>query len=202
MLGDMKTLKIVICFAVLLLLGCSSLKNSMIKTGENIKEVAIYNAILDFSKKCSLFQKDSVFSVSFKDSLYSLVLKQIDERNFRWVRDRFYEGVVTVSILAFPEYQFYYSEETKGKLPSRYVIKAGKLFYWSDHNYTVTEEMLAVLWKYNLLQEDFLIPEFSTNDSQKGADYYFCKNDLSKYKRVITNKAIGYYDPPKLKCND
>ena len=78
-----------------------------------MKEAAIHNAILDFSEKCSLFHKDSVFSVSFKDSLYSLVLKQTDERNFHLVKDRFYEGVVTVSIVAYPNYQFYFSEETK-----------------------------------------------------------------------------------------
>ncbi len=173
----------------------------MIKTGENMKEAAIHNAILDFSEKCSLFHKDSVFSVSFKDSLYSLVLKQTDERNFHWVKDRFYEGVVTVSIVAYPNYQFYFSEETKEKLPSRFAIKDGKMFYWWDDNYPVTEEMLDVLWKYNLLQEELLIPEFSTNDSQKSADYYFCKNDLTKYKRVITSRGIGLYDPPNLNCN-
>ena len=39
------------------------------------------------------------------------------------------------------------------------------------------------------------------NDSDKGADYYFCKNNLSKYKRVVTNIGLGYYKPPKLKCN-
>ncbi len=109
---------------------------------------------------------------------------------------------MTVNIIAFPDYQYYYSEETKGKLPSRYVIEDGKLFYWWDDQYPVTEEMLAILWKYNLLQKDLIIPEFSTDDSQKGADYYFCKNNLSKYKRVITSKGIGYYKPPKLKCGD
>ncbi len=90
--GNMKILGTA-CFAVLLLLGCSSLRNSMVKTGESIKEVAIQNAIMDFFKNCSLFQKDSVFCVSFEDTLYGLALKQKDERSFHWVRDRFYDGL-------------------------------------------------------------------------------------------------------------
>ena len=128
-------------------------------------------------------------------------MKQVDERNFHWVKDKLHENIVTVEISANNNYQFYYSEETKENLPSRYVIIANKLFYWWDNDYPVTEEIIAVLWKYNLLQKDLLIPEFSTNDSKKGADYYFCKNDLSNYKRVITNKGMGYYKVPSLKCN-
>lgn len=197
----MKTLIIVYLTISLTLLSCSSLKETMIKTGENTKYIAVHNAIIDFSKQCSLFKEDSVFQISFSDTLYSLVLKQVDERNFHWVRDKLYENIVTVEISANNNYQFYYSEETKENLPSRYVIIADKLFYWWDNDYPVTEEIIAVLWKYNLLQKDLLIPEFSTNDSKKGADYYFCKNDLSNFKRVITNKGMGYYKVPSLKCN-
>ncbi len=67
-------------------------------------------------------------------------------------------------------------------------------------NFTVTEEIIAVLWSYDLLQTYSIIPDFSIDDTQKGADYYLCKNDLSKYKRVITNIGLGYYKPPVLRC--
>ena len=70
---------------------------------------------------------------------------------------------------------------------------------------TIYEEMLSVLKKYNVLTDmiyDGMLPEYSINDAQKGASYYFCRNDLSKYKRVVTNIATGYYRPPKLKCGN
>ena len=185
----------------LLIFGCSPLKKAMIPTGGNPQETAIYSAIRDFSTNCNLFKKDSVFSVSFADSVfYDATLTRIDDRTACSKQKSLYEGVIAVGIIT-SDYQFYYSEETKGKLPTRYVIKDGKLFYWWDDSYPITEEMITILWKYNRLQTDLIIPEFSTNDNQKGADYYFCKGDLSKYKRVVTNIGMGYYKPPKLNCN-
>jgi len=194
----------------------------MIKSGESIKEVAINNAILDFSKKCNLFRKDNIFEISFDDSVFhkTVGLFKIDDRTFAWKRGALYTGIIAVGIsghriceeceelgLKFQD-RYFYTEETtvgsKGKLPSRYIEKNGKLFYWWDKDYPLTEDMLAVLWKYDLLfdntNEFLTFPQFSTNDKQKGAHYYFCKNDLSIFKKVVTNRAIGFYDPPEIKC--
>ena len=208
MLDNMKAQKIIYLSVFLLMFGCSSLKKSMITTSENLQETAIHNAILDFSTNCNLFKKDSVFSVNFSDSVFNKgIFVRVDERSYKdgrtheWKRGSLYDGIVSVEIGVNVNYQYYYSEETKTKLPSRYIIKNGKLFYWWDNNYPVTEEMITILWRYNLLQTDLIIPEFTIDDSLKGADYYFCKNNLSKYKRVITNIGLGYYKPPKLKCN-
>lgn len=182
--------------------SCSSSKKAMVTTGEDLQEATINNAILDFSQSCKLYKNDSVFNVNFEDSVFnSASLVQVDEKTNRWERGALYPGVVSVEISGNGNYQYYYSEETKTKLPSRYIIKDGKLFYWWDDNIPVTEEVIAVLRRYNLLQTYSIIPDFSIDDSKKGADYYFCKNDLSKYKRVITNVGIGYYKPPKLKCS-
>ena len=206
MLGNMKAQKVIYLSALLLMFGCSSLK-SMITTGENLQETAIHNAILDFSKNCSLFKKASVFRVNFSDSVFNVaILERVDEKSYKdgrtheWKRGSLYDGIVSVEISANVDYQYYYSEETKAKLPSRYIIKNDKLFYWWDDNYPVTEEIIAVLWRYNLLQTDLIIPEFTIDDSLKGAHYYFCKSNLSEYKRVITNIGLGYYKPPQLKC--
>jgi hypothetical protein len=194
----MKSKKIILISALLLLFSCSSLRKSMIATGEDMKEVAINNAVLDFSKKCKLFNTDTVFYVDFKDSVFhKTILMKVDE-GYEWKIGSFYGGIVSVGISSNGDYQFFYSEETKSKLPSRYKIINGKLFFWSDKNYPVTDKMIAILWKYNCLQTYCIIPEYSTNDSEKVAYYYFCKNDLTKYKRVVTNK--GVYEPPKLKC--
>jgi hypothetical protein len=105
-------------------------------------------------------------------------------------------------------YRFLLTRDTKigskGKLPSRFIEKNGKLFYWWDDDYPLTEEVIAVLKKYNLFQDDndglITVPENPTNDAQKGAHYYFCRSDLTKYKKVVTNKGMGYYDPPKFEC--
>jgi hypothetical protein len=32
-------------------------------------------------------------------------------------------------------------------------------------------------------------------------DYYFCKRNLRKYKKVYSKIAMGYYAPPVLKCD-
>ena len=195
------------------LVSCASFKNNLIKTGGSIRDVAIHNAILDFSNSCRLYKKDSIFSVRFVDSVFSLAF---DYGEYRWSRDKFYDDLVFVTISAhrIGEFcgeccdKFLYTKETtvgsKGKLPSRYVEKDGKLFYWWDNDYPLTEAMLAILWKYNLLCDDteglIGIPDFTIDERQKGAHYYFCKNNLSKYKRILTNIGEGYYKPPELNC--
>jgi len=212
----MKTKGTILLLTILLLFGCSSVKNGIIQTRENLQETAICNAILDFSQSCKLYKNDSVFSVNFTDSVFGkAVLVQVDENSYKdrrtheWKRGSLCNGLVAVGILAYPEYKFLFTANTKvgqkGHLPSRYIIKDGKLFYWFDDNYPLTQDMLDLLWKYNLLQDDegglIISPDNPINDRQKGVDYYFCKNNLLKYKRVVTNIGLGYYKPPKLKCN-
>ncbi|MDR1517840.1 MAG: hypothetical protein LBS52_07095 [Dysgonamonadaceae bacterium] len=84
----------------------------------------------------------------------------------------------------------------------------GKLFFWDDPNYGLTEEMIKVLMDYNIADllensevNHILGQEWQGIDRRtKGADYYFCKENLNNYKRVITSAAAGWYEPPKLKC--
>ena len=202
-----------VTLVIMSFIACGSLKINLIQAGENIKDVVINNAILDFSNSCKLYRSDSVFSVSFEDSVFLLAL---DREESHWYRDKVYEDIVLVSISAHrisapcEEHcdKFLYTAKTtvgsKGKLPSRYIEKDNKLFYWWDDDYPLTEEMLLVLWKYKLLYDDteglIGLPQFTINDTQKGAHYYFCKNDLTRYKRVVTSIANGYYKPPRLKC--
>ena len=201
---EIKTITISL-LAFSLLLGCCSIKKYTMLIRTNLQEEAINLAIEDFSTKCNLFKKDSVFSVTFEDSVfYKTALIQVDKEKYKdgrthqWKRGNLLDGIASVEIGGNGDYQFYYSEETKNKLPTRYVIKDGKLFYWWDKKCAVTEEIIEVLWRYNMLQTYSIIPNFSIDESQKGAHYYFCKNDLSKYKRVVTNIGFGYYKPPKL----
>lgn len=186
--------------------SCRAYKEEMIQTGG--KKEAIKNAILDFSNSSRLYKTDSVFSVSFQNPLHRMILEETDDGNSRWVEGEPYKGIVAVSIIASYN-KMLLTDSTQvgsiGKLPSRYIEKEGKLFYWWDDNYPLEKEALAVFDKYGLLQDDeggwVKFPDFSTNDAKKGVHYYFCENDLTRYKKVTTDIAIGYYEAPNLNCS-
>jgi hypothetical protein len=209
----MKTTRLLILLAILAIvsfIGCKSSHITLINSGENMKDAVILNAILDFSNSCKLYKQDSIFSIDFEDSVFTLAL---DREMSRWYKGKYHDDLVLVGISAhrIPTDcegccdKFLYTAQTtvgsKGKLPSRYIEQDGKLFFWWDNDFPLSEEMIALLWKYNLLCDDTAgligIPDFTIDEKQKGAHYYFSKYNLSKYKRVVTNIAPGYYKPPK-----
>lgn len=168
--------------------GCVSFKKGLIHSG-GIDD-AIQNAILDFSNTANLYKKDSVFSVS---------VLEIVNQDPLVVRI----GKSTTKLL--------FTKETKigcidCKIPTRFIEKNDKIFFWWDKDYPLTKEALDAYAKYNLLQDDeggiITVPDFVVDESQKAVHYYFCKTNLSKYKKVITSKGVGYYEPPKLKCEE
>ena len=185
-----------------LLSGCKS--SIVILQKETYQTEDFINvAISDFVSKCSLFKKDSVFKISVEDTLVEL---SFQSEQSRWVLDTVYQNVLVVNVFGLINKEWYFSDAvigSKGKLPSRYAIVKGKLFFWEDDNYPLTEETLSVFKKYNILTEMMergALPDNPINDAAKAADYYFCRNDVSNYKRVVTHVATGYYEPPKLKC--
>lgn len=185
-----------------LLSGCKS--SIVILQKETYQTEDFINvAISDFVSKCSLFKKDSVFKISVENTLVEL---SFQSEQSRWILDTVYQNILVVNVFGLINKVWYFSDAvigSKGKLPSRYVIIEGKLFFWDDDNYPLTEEALSVFKRYNILTEmleEGMIPEFTINDAAKAAHYYFCRDDASNYKRVVTNIATGYYDPPKLKC--
>ena len=193
---------------LLLEASCASFNEELVKEG-GYKD-AIQNAIVDFSNTCSLYNRDSVFSVTIYDPLYEMIFEETDEGNGRWVKGQSYKGVLAISISANYHKIFLMDDSARvsgqgGQMPTQYIEVDGKLFYWWDSNCPLTEEVLNVFKKYDLLVNynlDRVVEfyDFSTNDSKKGVDYYFCKNDLSKYKEVVTNKGIGYYPVSGLNC--
>jgi hypothetical protein len=88
--------------------------------------------------------------------------------------------------------------------PTNLIETNGKLFFWHDKTKSVTDTIINTLYKYNfvdtMIVNEYIPSSTINNAAKKGADYYFCRNDLSKYRKVITNNTIGYYKPPKLKC--
>ena len=193
---------------LLLVVDCASVRYSPIETGADLQETAIRIAIADFSNTCRLFKKDSVFCVDYNDSVFekaTLVVGTFnDGHTLQWKRGDLLDGMACVEIGAASYYQHYYSEDPEdanSHLPTKYVIVRGKLFYWRDEKHEVTEDIIGVLWRYNVLQSESIIPDFFEDENAKGAHYFFCKKNLSKYKRVVTNKALGYYSPPRVTCN-
>lgn len=194
-------------FFILLILplvfNCSTYKKQLISNGS--KNQSIENAIIDFSHKNRLYRKYMVFQVDFIDTLYRKKLEKVDGRNYRWVDDRPYEDIYAISIAPITnEYIFLLSDSLgvgKEYLPSRFLEKEGKLFFWRDEEHSANDKTVEVFRKYKLLTEDYLNDSYIVDDSQKCIDYFICRNNLTKYKKVITNKAIGYYDAPRIECD-
>lgn len=62
--------------------------------------------------------------------------------------------------------------------------------------------MFDILKKYNMLKDDeggwITFLDYTMNDKKKATTYYFCKNNLKEFKRIITN--ISDINLPKLNC--
>jgi len=202
----MKKLSFLLISVAFLFKSCGSFKKDLFKTGG--KEEVIQNAITDFTNTSKLNKKDSVFDVSFQDTLYRMVLRRINKQNGEWLVGEPYSEIKSVSISA-ASMKMLITEDvkvgSKGKLASRYIEKNGNLFYWWDDDFPLTEETLAIFNKYNLLQNDeggwIKFPDIIGNNSLEAVDYFFCRNDISNYKKIRTKKAIGYYDAPNLECD-
>ncbi len=192
---DMKRLLLAFIFAAF----CCSIMSQPVTPITESHNQAIEIAITDFLK-CNLRKKYSAFSVSiYEKSKYD--------------RYEVSDNLIVVSILpsetTAPQY-YITSVDTLGttRLPTRHIIKDGKLFYWYDSDYGLTEETIRVFRDYNLVDllensglDHIMGQEVYGDDFAKAAQYYMCKNDLTNYKRVISSIGIGGYKPPKPRCN-
>ncbi|RNC85964.1 MAG: hypothetical protein ED557_04135 [Balneola sp.] len=154
------------------------------------KEEAIANAILDFSNTAKKYNDYEIFSI-----------------NIKYLNN--YDGLMLVLIRENYTYLLKTRESvpgnTKSRLPTRFIDKDDKLFFWWDDDYPLTAEALAVYEKYDILQDDengmITLPDkdYEVKFSDTEVRYFFCKNDLTKYKKVVTDE--GFINRPKLNCN-
>jgi len=186
-----------------LIISCKTFKGELLD--RNDVNDAILIAINDFTHSNRLYKKNRVFKINHLDTIHKM---KLDGQS--WIPGEVYEGIKAVSIFPRPiENKLLITSQaivgSYGKLPSKFIEIDDKLFFWWDDNSPLTKEALDIFSKYNLLQDDeggvIQLPDFIIDESQKGVDYYFCRNNLSKYKKVITNIAIGFYDIPKLNCD-
>ena len=185
------------------LVCCDSYRNQLFNSGD--KNQAILNAVIDFSNTTSSYNKYSVFYVKSYDTLYRKVLEKVSDRNYKWINSKPYNDIIAITISGSNDkHRFELTENngigTKGFLPSKYIEKDGKLFIWYDDTISMNEKTLSILKKYNLIviDEPGMI---TTDETKKGAHYYFCRKNLKKYKKKLSNIAIGFYDAPEINCD-
>jgi len=172
---------------IFLLGGCSSFKKMLTEQGN--QNEAVHNAIIDFlNSESTLLKQNNVFS--------------IDIENIG-------DTVIGISVFGDVNKLVPTSKNKIGTsqpgFPTKYIEQSGKLFYWYDSRSQITSELINVLSQYkhidSLNVNGFVgIPSHTLDESKKSTDYYFCKCDLRKYKKVHTSIAMGYYKPPELEC--
>jgi len=174
----------ILCFSI----SCSSWKENIQQTGD--ENVAIHNVITDFTHKSSLYKKNNVFYISVNEIKSEKIIITVFP-----TQDKF---------LPEPEDTI---GNNRGYLPTNFIEQGRKLFYWDDSTKVLTKEVVEILNTYNLIDSinihGFIaVPEGAMfiDDRQKGVDYYICRNNLKKYKKVANSIAYGYYEAPKLNC--
>lgn len=172
---------------VLIVLSCTSWKTVTNTKGGTYE--AIENAINDFIKSNKHASKDTVFFIYTKE-----ISEDILGVNVSATYDK---------VLISTEDNISYTYEG---LPSGFIEKGNNFFYWHDEVGTNPERSISisVLQKFNLLDTMIVnayMPPSTVSHDTKVTDYYFCKNELSRFKKVRTTKAMGYYKVPKLRCN-
>ena len=177
----------IFCFNAFFFVGCKPIQKASLPNEESSDPIQI--AVMDFSKKSNLYKKSQVFYVSKRNAVNN-------------------ENVLIISITKnFTKLlsTAYTTEGSKGKMASKFVEKNGKLFYWWDNDFPLSEEALNVFRKYNLLQDDekgtIQFPENVLDETQKSAIYYFCRNNFRIYKKIETNRGQFYDRAPEISCD-
>ncbi len=176
-----KSLKLFI-FIISINSQCKIIHDVPNETG-NLNE-AIINSIRDFKNNHqSLVKKDNTFYVGYE--VYA---------------DYYYVIIVGT------EKKYLYNPNKKpneNKFPSNFIEIDKKLFVWYDNNIDIDEKTIQTYLKYNLLvdnkNETIFFLDDIMDDSKKGVSYYICKNNLTNFKKSITNRV--QISNSKLNCN-
>lgn len=199
-------------FVGIFIISCATYKKDLYH-GNGTLEQARMNAIIDFA-----------------NSSYKTPRKYLERRNGKkfdvfWIYEyeKTQDSLRDIFILSIiPENQGYIDLQTKdiiGKktdwFPTKYKEINNKLFLWHDSLVPLSREIIEVIHFYGILDSTDikmdlgLLPEdfedtrmVRTDHGLKSVDYYICKGNISKYKKVKTNIGIGYYTPPKLDCSE
>ncbi len=170
---------IYIIFFIFFLSSCATWKNEL-RTASNSENI-IYNSIIDFHNTSSLAKKSNSFALIIKDYNNDIIRVGIYEASQKFYRT--HEKLLTT-------------------LPTRYIEYDNKIFYWWDDSLSATDEIINKLKKYNLIYNvnSFADIVVVIEDDKKGKVYYFCKNNIEKYKKIKAGRFVKKTIPLKLKC--
>lgn len=144
----------------------------------NNYDIAVKTAITDFYKNSLLVKDDKVFSVSYK---------KLDT------------NIIQVNIFGNPNKFYIENDEPLNKLPTKYIEYGGNLFYWNDDNYYKSDTFIInKLQQYGLIEYNTDIIQYKIDDDKKGVSYFFCKENLTKYKKI--KSSLSTTKLPKINC--
>ncbi len=177
----------IILLIILSLTSCSSWKDNLVASGDETS--AISNAIIDFLNSSRKRDKDSIYAVGVENVSDDIIAITIFGTNNK--------------ITPLPETKI---GNTTNTVPTQFLEKNGKLFYWYDDKKILKKDIIDIFSKYKIIDSMNVIgivgiPEYTRDELKKGVDYYFCKKNLKKYKKVKTNRGFGYYQRPSLNCD-
>lgn len=181
----MKIYKFIVVASILLATSCAIWKKNLSPAGG--LTAIIHNVITDFENTSKLFDRDSVFSVMVTDM------------------DNYYiVGIGGVVNKIYPQKKEIIGvyDET---LPNKYVIRKGKLFYWTEPNEKISEKIIDILTEYDQLDFNWRdehddLPPLKIDDGKDGIVYYICKNNIIRYKKTGTNTLKKHFKIPHITC--
>jgi hypothetical protein len=177
----MKRVSILI-FLLIIIQSCGTWRHDLIAHGDYNE--AVKNAILDFSKTSSLVNDDNAFFIFVEDINDEIVGISISGSTSKFL--------VTADG----------KSDVNNMFPTRYLEKNSKLFYWDDSKVPLSLEILSKLDEYGQIDslESIAFATLIIDDGKEGINYYFCKNNLLKYKKMKSTKSLSIYNLPLLNC--
>ncbi len=181
----MKTSRTILLSLCIFLLGsCAIHKWKSTLVSEGYVDEAISNAVTDFIHTSKLYKESDKFWI--------------------WIEEK--EKTIIVSIiLAYDVVRPTLSNKVGSYdpfFPSRYIEQDRKLFYWNDSTQMLTQDMLSMLEKYDLIDYSYSDQEMYVggmhNDGMEGMHYFFYKNDLRIYKKSRISNIMKHYKTPVL----
>lgn len=175
---------------IISVLSCNSYKKNIIKIGN--QNDAIENAIYDFSNT----EKGEV------NKVYKI---RIDNES-----SDLYKFVVRNEINVYTYKRIKIGDKVSG-FPSRFIEVKNRLYVWEDSTQILNKDIFEKLQKYKVLDSTIYkiqnkelpqnkTPLIMTDESKKYLNYFFCKKDISKFKKIKTSKYLSVSDYPFVNC--
>lgn len=164
---------------IFILQSCLSWKKELVQNGNY--EAAIKNAIIDFSHS-SYATKNRTYIIGFRE---------------------YKTNIIGVSILEDDNKIYIVNGSPLGRLKDQYIEYNGKLFYWYDEKKGKDSNIKKKLLEYNVIKRVDSLTEnmgYIRDDAKKAINYYFCKNNLSIYKKEKTSVAMPREMKNDLNC--